>query len=41
MTDRLIASKCAGALEALLAGSAPAAVAEVARDLKLSPAMVY
>ena len=39
--DRLIVSKRAGALEALLAGSTPAAVAEVARDLKLGPAMVY
>ena len=39
--DWLIASKRAGALEALLAGSTPAVVAEVARELKLGPAMVY
>jgi hypothetical protein len=39
--DWLIASKRAGALEALLAASTPAAVAAVARDLKLGPAMVY
>jgi hypothetical protein len=36
-----LASERAGGLEALLAGSTPAAVAEVARDLKLRPAMVY
>jgi hypothetical protein len=37
----LIASKRASALEALLAGSTTATVAEVAHDLNLSTATVY